>query len=385
MPKTPGIKRLGRNHYFVQISRMDPREKKRRFKRRWVRGSYAEAVAARAKALAELEAEIAGDVDSTMTLAEYVEQWLEARKTKIKPSTKAKYLNDLEKHILPKLGHIEIGAIRPRDVELMLANDRGAPNSKKNRLGLLRAVAKDALADEVTQRDFCARVSVVVPPTYTVDQPNMLSGPQTALVLHVMPRYWLDLSCTLSYTGLRWGEVTAFHWPDLDLEQKEALVRWTNWKGRLQAPKNERAMRIVPLVDPLPQLLAERRERMIAENHPGLRKGLVFPTLTGELHRGTPLRKVLQQACKRAGIDIRFTTHGLRRTWNNIARKHAEGMVVRSIVGHADEAMTEHYSIVDSDEKRAAAEAVAEHLKLPVTVSVTPSPTEAPPTDQKTE
>lgn len=60
MPKTPGIKRLDRNYYFVQVSRMDPRAKKRRFKRRWVRGSYAEAEAAREDALAELAAEING-------------------------------------------------------------------------------------------------------------------------------------------------------------------------------------------------------------------------------------------------------------------------------------------------------------------------------------
>lgn len=385
MPKTPGIKRLGRKHYFVQISRMDPRVGKRKFKRRWVRGPYADAVKAREQALAELEAKIAGHDVTGLTLAAYVARWLEARDAKLKPSTKAKYLNDLEKHILPRLGHMEIAEIRPRDIELMFARDPGAPNSKKNRLSLLRAVAKDALADEVTERDFCARVSVPVPSVYTVDQPNMLSGPETGQVLQVISRYWLDLVCTLSYTGLRWGEVTAFHWPDLFLDRKEALVRWTNWKGHLQTPKSESSMRLVPLVDPLPQLLAERRERMKAESHPGLRKGLVFPTLTGELHRGTPLRKVLQRACKEAGIDIRFTTHGLRRTWNNIARKHAEGMVVRSIVGHVDEAMTEHYSMVDADEKRAAAEAVAEHLKLPVTVSVTLDPEDDPSDDQKTK
>ena len=364
---------------------MDPREGKRRFKRRWVRGSYAEAVATREKALAELKTEIAGLAEAQLTLADYVDQWLAAKEAKLKPSTKAKYVNDLEKHILPKLGHMGIAAIRPRDVELMLATDAGAPNSKKNRLTLLRSLAKDALADEVTERDFCARVSIVVPSVYTPDEPNLLDGKQTVRVLCEIPRYWLDVSCVLGYTGLRWGEVTAFHWKDLDLDNEQALVRWTNWKGVLQAPKNERAMRVIPLVEPLPELLAERRRRMVAEKHPGLRSGLVFPTAAGELHKGTPLNKVLRAACRRVGIAIRFTPHGLRRTWNNIARRVAEGMVVRSIVGHADEAMTEHYSMVDADEKREAAKAVAEHLKLPVTVSVTPDPTEDPLDDEKIE
>lgn len=66
----------------------------------------------------------------------------------------------------------------------------------------------------------------------------------------------------------------------------------------------------------------------------------------------------MDRACKEAGIR-RITTHGFRRTWNNLARQLADRMVVRSIVGHTSEAMTEHYSHVALDEKRAAAEAVA--------------------------
>jgi hypothetical protein len=39
---------------------------------------------------------------------------------------------------------------------------------------------------------------------------------------------------------------------------------------------------------------------------------------------------------------------------NNELRKVAGGEVVRSIIGHATEAMTHHYSHVDEGEKRAA-------------------------------
>ncbi len=49
-------------------------------------------------------------------------------------------------------------------------------------------------------------------------------------------------------------------------------------------------------------------------------------------------------------------THGLRRSFNNLARQVAGGIIVRSIVGHADEAMTEHYSHVGGAEKLAAVE-----------------------------
>jgi integrase len=113
-------------------------------------------------------------------------------------------------------------------------------------------------------------------------------------------------------------------------------------------------------------MLAARRERMLMEGHPGLASGLVFPTQAGRPHRGTPLGPVLRAACERVEIGIRFTPHGLRRTWNNLARRVADGMVVRAMIGHADEAMTEHYSRVGVEEKRTAARAVADLFQAPV-------------------
>jgi len=234
-----------------------------------------------------------------------------------------------------------------------------------------RLLAKDALADGVTERDFCARVKITVPDPYSDDEPNLLDPDQIARVLTEIPPYWLDLACTLAYTGLRWGEVSALHWDDLDLEQQVARIRWGNWRGTLQKPKTKRANRTIPLVAPLPELLAARRRRMLAEQHPGLRRGLVFPTAQGTLHKGTPLGGVLRRACKRAGISIRFTPHGMRRTWNNIARQLADGMVVRAMIGHADEGMTEHYSRVGNDEKRTAAEAVARAMCMKPTLVLT--------------
>ena len=328
-----------------------------------VEGSRYEAEAAKRELEAELEAEVSGAARARLTLGDYALQWLEARSASLKPSTRAKYVNDLEGHILPALGDVQLDELRPRDVAVFLARNEGAPNSKKNRLALLRVMAKDALADELIDRDFCLRVSVKVPKVYTQDQPNILGGDLLDAVIERIPWYWLDMSCTLSYTGLRWGEVTALHWPELDFKRKEATVKWTNWKGILGRPKTETGVRVVPLADPLPEMLRERRRRMKAERHPGLARRLVFPTKQGTLHKGNPLGKVLEKACHEAGVTIRFTPHGLRRTWNNIARRLAGGLVVRAMIGHASEAMTDHYSLVDGDEKRETAEAVVALLR----------------------
>ena len=93
---------------------------------------------------------------------------------------------------------------------------------------------------------------------------------------------------------------------------------------------------------------------MIATNAPGLCDGWVFPTSKGTPMMHSTLQKPLKLALAEAGIDKRFTIHGFRRTFNNLLRQATTGEVVRSMTGHVTERMTEHYSHVDADEKRAA-------------------------------
>lgn len=80
-----------------------------------------------------------------------------------------------------------------------------------------------------------------------------------------------------------------------------------------------------------------------------------FPNKAGRLHKGSPLREVLDEACAAAKLGRRVTPHGLRHTANDLLRRVATGEVVRSIVGHVTTQMTHHYSHVDTAEKTTAA------------------------------
>ena len=370
MRRIQGIKRLGPTKYLVTVVRVHPTERRpdgqplKVKRKRTINGSRREAVKAHEQLAEELERELGIRVAPTrMTLADYAKQWIALRAKRIAHSTLKKYMNDLEKHILPVLGDRLLDELRPSDIRAMFAQDQGAGNSRKNRLSLLSAMAKDALADELIQRDFCLRVSVKVEPVYTDDQPNLLTSGQLAKLLEHFDARWLDALYVLAFTGMRWCEVAGLQWTDIDLDNAELRIRRGNVKGEIGDPKTQASRRTVGLVKPLVERLRARLARMRAECHPGLLKGWVFPRQDGEHFRGYPLRKALTRACKAAGIAIRFTTHGLRRTYNDLARRHVDGLVVRSVVGHSSEAMTEHYSHVDIAEKRAASEAVFNAVK----------------------
>jgi hypothetical protein len=76
------------------------------------------------------------------------------------------------------------------------------------------------------------------------------------------------------------------------------------------------------------------------------------------------LRRPLERACQLAGVGKRLTTHGLRRTFNNLSRQLNGEIVTRSMTGHVTAAMTEHYSHVGRDENLAAVTRIEEVVSL---------------------
>ncbi len=81
------------------------------------------------------------------------------------------------------------------------------------------------------------------------------------------------------------------------------------------------------------------------------------------LSNGGGVNKPWQRMLKAAGIKRRVTLHGLRRTFNNLSRQVAGDIVTRSMTGHVTDAMTEHYSFVESEEKMAAVTSISRLLQ----------------------
>ena len=362
MKRHKGIKRLGVQRYQVRVRATDPRTGTRKEIKRVVNGSLEEALATQ-KEMAE---ELANDRPRKgMKLRDYVEQWLELRRATVKPSTWTKYANDLRRHILPALGRLRVDIIRPRDVKLFIAAQAqvSAGWSVANRLRLLRTIAKDALADGLTECDFCARVRPPKCGGYSSDEPNLLTAEQLARVAEAIPPRWYPLFATMAFTGLRWGEVSALQWSDIDHGSGVIRIRRNNWKGTITTPKTRGSIRVVPMAPPLAEVLRRHRADLVANQHPGLAAGWIFPTEVGVLHKGTPMGPVLRRAAKRAGLGIRLTPHGLRRTFNDLARRVTTAQIVRSMMGHVTPAMTEHYSVVDAGEKQAVQTAIVDMVE----------------------
>jgi integrase len=357
MADDSGIKQVGKNKFQVRVKRVEKRTGLVTNRKATVVGSKADARRVRD----ELRAEAASTALSRprTRLSAYATSWLERRAANpdFKRSGIRKYGYGLQ-HVIPVLGDLYMDSISPSDVAGYVAQrvaqaGIAGGNTVLNELRMLRTMARDSVAEGYATKYWCDRVKPPKVRTYTRERPNLLTAPQFRSLIGAIPPQWRGLVLFIATTGLRFGEASALHWEDVDLAAGEAVIHWGNYRGERVTVKTKGSNRVVPVLPEVARLWGEPRSR-----------GLVFPSRNGKLYRGSPLKKVLDQACAKAGVT-RVTAHGLRRTFNNLARQRTSMTVLKSITGHATDAMVEHYSLVGTDEKTEVSVAVAELIGVP--------------------
>lgn len=350
MSSNEGIKQIGPRLFEVRVQFRDPRTGRRSNRQTRVEGTWRDA--RRARDDLRQAVKTARTHRKRPTLSAYASSWLAARAPGLKPSVARKYMTSLDLHILPALGTMKVDSLTPADVRKYV-NERirsgAAGNTVLNELRLMRTIAGDSVADGVTIRLWTFRVEPPKPRKWTEDDPNLLTAPQLRAMLEHVPDKWRPLVLLLGFTGLRWGEASALRYGDIDRTAGLLRVRRGNWKGRVVTPKTDSSTRSVPL--PPIDIGTGEDDMYVFCAKRGKQKG--------QLYKGSPLRAVLERACKAAKVP-RITTHGLRRTFNDLARQVADSQVVKSITGHTTDTMLEHYSMVSHGERQAAQRKVLE-------------------------
>jgi integrase len=378
-----GIVQLGRNHFEIRARAKCPRTGKRKEVRRESRCGLKEARALQEQWRDELEAKLATPTaPMRVRLADFVPSWLSGRLAngELKPSSAEKIATVWDLHVEgTKIADLYIDDVHPEDVEEWLADQRvktyrpgkGKASKRTGKprrysagaiRGQYRVLASIIAAATARQRLPNPCDGVATPRKGKRRKGNVLRADELERVLSFMRAEspeWYPAVLLDAFTGLRWGELSALRWDDIDEAACVIHVQRSNWKGKvIDALKcddeDDDKEKVVPLLDAVAEVLHEHRRRMVAEQHPGLATGWIFPTQRGTLHKGSPLRKVLDRAVEAAEIGRRVTPHGLRHTANDLLRRAASGDVVRAIIGHSTPQMTTHYSHVDEDEKRAA-------------------------------
>lgn len=316
---------------------------------------------------------------ATTTLADYSEQWVERAATRLKPSTLNHYLTVLAYRILPVMGEYRLAMITradvdgwARDVEQQTTEVDGvempyATDTVRSWWRVLLQILRDAHAEGFTQVDPTLRVTA--PDTgvrHRREQRTLSAGELGELLIaaeKATPERYAEIA-TLAWTGMRAGELFALTWDDVDTRGERIWVRRAVWRGQIGTTKTE-AAREVPLPTMLAEILEAHRLRQIRDQVRGLEDGLVFPSDIGTYRTPSSLQKPLLLASKIAGIEQHVSPQVLRRTWNTLlVSAGVDRIVVRAMLGHSSEEMTERYAGVRMEKKK---EAVAKLSNLTLT------------------
>jgi integrase len=384
--KYPGIVKLGTTTFEIRVQTICPRTGKRKAVERTRECTLNEAHALQQQWREELENASNVVKLARVRLRDFATSWLDGRieAGKLKPSSADKIAVVWDLHIATDaIADLYVDDITPEDIEHWIKTQRAKRYAAGKGKHAQRRGPKERAYSAGTIRGYytvlrtivtaaCARMRLPNPcdavevPSNGKRRRNFLSKDEVASVLTFVETkspFWYPAVLLDLVSGLRWGELSSLRWSDVDEANGVIRVCRGNYKGtEMDSTKtgDEDEPKLVPLLPQVAEVLRAHRQKMLATQHPGLKAGWVFPTENGTLHKGSPLRRVLDAACKACETKHRVTCHGLRHTANDLLRRVADGEVVRAIIGHSTVAMTHHYSHVDEGEKRVAANRVLE-------------------------
>ena len=366
-----GIKEVRRGVFMIRVQKTVPKTGLSVDVRKRVEcASLAEAVVAQVKLAEEIERN--ERPRERVRLEDYARSWLSGRMPTLKASTRHRYAETLDRHILPDLGSYYLDALAPEDVHAWFAKKAGdrAGSTVNSYLALLKTIMGDASVHHRLPLDPTRRIRSVPirrRDEMESDEPfNMLSGEEMGQFLVLLrdrwPQ-WYALVFAQFATARRFGEVSALRWEDIDEARGLIKIRRAQWQGIVDVPKTGRVVR-VPLTEELKDVLRAWRQEMVRVQHRHLASGWIFPSQVGKPHlNASVMRKAFVDVLAEMGLARKFSSHGLRRTANDLLRRVATGQVTRAITGHMTEAMTEHYSHVDAGEKKVAVERMLKLLE----------------------
>lgn len=271
-----------------------------------------------------------------LTVARYLNRWLEVPPRKLRPLTVVNYRNVVRLYIVPTIGQVRLRALTPEHVDRMVHDlSTGDPdatpprrpvsaNTQRNARNVLSRALRQAERDGLVPRNV-ARLSdgVHVPRaekrSLTIDQAR-------TLLAHVVGTR-LEAPITLALSlGLRRGELLALAWDDLTLDGDTYRLTVRHTIKRLpriglirEEPKNTTSVRTIMLS---PQLAAVMRAHRVRQVEERLRAGetwhdrpldadLVFRTEDGHAMDPDNFRNRMYRATVDAGIG-RWSPHELR-------------------------------------------------------------------------
>jgi integrase len=265
---------------------------------------------------------------SALTVGEYLEQWLDGARLRLRPGAYDACEVHVRVYIAPRIGQVPLQRLTTGTIKALYAELRksgrargGGPLSAKTVHNVHRTLSR-ALNDAVTDRLLAGNPAARAHrQPESPEMPTWSAEELHAFLEHVAGDPYAALWRLAATTGMRRGELVALRWRDVDFDAARVTVVQQLAKGggtvTAGPTKTRRSRRLISLDPGTVEALRQHRKQQLEgrlaiggayEDH-----GLVFCRPDGHALHPDRLTQMFRQHCKAAGLPY-VRLQGLRHT-----------------------------------------------------------------------
>ena len=224
-------------------------------------------------------------------------KWYDLKKDRLKKSTLKDYRNNLNNFLLPEFGNTSIDQIDCISIETFIAK-LGCKNKRaKNILIPMRNIFKLAIKAGYIRVNPISLMDPMKPEKANI-KPLLFEEAQ-AVIENVDPHY-RNFFHVAFFTGMRFGEMAALKWKNVDFRLKVIKIRETRVLSEEGTPKTPGSIRDIEMLPPVIDALRDQRKATWGKSN------YVFLNRYGRPLNPCPLRKhAWAKALKKAGLEYR--------------------------------------------------------------------------------
>ena len=264
--------------------------------------------------------------------ADFADKWM---KTYVKSNNKHSELvtkqSAFNAHILPFLGRLaldKITAYKVEEFKAKLLNKDLSPKTINNIISALRKCLNTAQAWDLLDKVPKIDLLKVAPQKF-----DYLTFEESELLLSKTDGIWHDMFLLAMRTGLRFGEIIALQWSDINFNTNQMTVCHSISRGIIGSTKSNK-IRYIPILDSVRAMLKNRPQTSQYVFSPGDNK---------------PMKQIyciknLIRICRQLNIR-KINWHMFRHTFaSHLANRNISLQVIQHFLGHSDIRTTMRYA-----------------------------------------
>lgn len=230
---------------------------------------------------------------------EIAQQWFKIISKEIKKSTLEDYRYSMHRYVLPAFGNRPIGQINYLEIKMFVSNLTCSHKRKNNVLVPMRSVFKFAFLSEIIDRNPMDRIK-----NLKIEKPDIhpLSMEEVRKFLENVSFRYRNFFIAAFFTGMRFGEMSALKWKNVDFKLGVIKVRETRVMGEEGRPKTKKSSRDIKMLSPVIEALRDQMKETVGKTD----TGYVFLNQYGKtLNPMSTNFYVWKPALKKAGLEPR--------------------------------------------------------------------------------